>query len=118
MMGTKAVAGVVGDLEDWTARFVAAARAGDPARVEEAVAGLVDWMGHDLVDAFLTIDVPTWEALSAQSEELFQAFRAAQAGMRSALGGSWPGLPAAEGGIEAILRKVRATRDAKEASCP
>lgn len=108
----EAVAGVVRELEDWAARFAAAAHAGDPARVEAAAAGLVDWLGHDLVDAFRHIDVPTWEALSALAEELFEAFRAVQAGMGLSPGPSWPGLPAAAGGFEAILRKARAIRDA------
>jgi len=107
-----AVAAVVRDLEDWTARFLAAARAGDPARVEAAVGGLADWLGHDLVDAFRQIDVPTWEALSAVAEELFQGFRAAQAGAGSCAGSPRAWWPAAAEGCEAILRKARAIRDA------
>lgn len=116
-MGASAVAGVVRDLEDWTARFVAAARGGDPRQVEEAVAGLVDWLGHDLVDAFLAVDAATWGLLNALAEELFHALRAAQAVMGSSLGFPWPGLPAAQEGFQAILGKARAIRDAKEASC-
>lgn len=118
MTGTEAVAGVVQDLEGWAGRFLEAARAGDALRAEEAVAGLVDWLGHDLVDAFLFMDVPTWEALSDLAEELFQALRAAQAGIAGpADAGARPGVPAAEAAIGRILERARAIRDAGESPC-
>jgi hypothetical protein len=109
-----AIDGVVRDLEGWAGRFIAAARTGDPIRIEEAVAGLVDWLGHDLVDAFLAMDVATWETLSGLAEELFQSFRAAQAGAGGSPGGRWPGLPAAEGAMEAILERARGVRRSRE----
>lgn len=118
MMGTNAVAGVVQDMEGWAGRFLEAARAGDPLRAEEEVAGVVDWLGHDLVDAFLFMDVPTWEALSDLAEDLFQAMRAAQAGSPGPAGaGARAGLPAAEVAIGRILGKARAIRDAGGSPC-
>ena len=118
MIGTGAVAGVVRDLEGWAGRFLDAARAGDALRAEEAVAGLVDWLGHDLVDAFLFMDVPTWEALSDLAEELFQAQRGAQAALGGAAGaGARSNVPAAEATITSILQKARGIRDAGESRC-
>ena len=115
MMRADAVADVVKDLEDWAARFLGAAREGDALRAEEAVAGLVDWLGHDLVDAFLFMDVPTWEALSGLAEELFQAMRGAQAHLAGrADAGAPPGVPAAEAAIGGILQRARVIRDAGE----
>lgn len=109
---------VVKDLEAWAGRFLAAARAGEAGRAEEAVAGLVDWLGHDLVDALRLMDVGTWEALSDLAEELFQSLRAARAGMgASEEGGSGPDLPAAEVAIGAILRRARAIQDAGVSRC-
>jgi hypothetical protein len=118
MRGANTVAGVVQDLEGWAGRFLEAARAGDDVRAEEAVAGLVDWLGHDLVDAFLFMDVPTWEALSDLAEDLFQALRAAQAGRHGPPGaGGHPGAPGPEAAIERILAKARAIRDAGGSPC-
>ncbi|HEY7677340.1 MAG TPA: hypothetical protein VIG69_09725 [Candidatus Methylomirabilis sp.] len=118
MMGANAVAGVVQDMEIWAGRFIEAARAGDALRAEEAVAGLVDWLGHDLVDAFLFMDVPTWEKLSDLAEDLFQALRAAQPGTAGPWdAGASPGAPAAEAAIGRILEKARAIRDAGGSPC-
>ncbi len=118
MMGTSAVAGVVRDLEDWAGRFLEAGRAGDALRAEQAVAGLVDWLGHDLVDAFLFMDVPTWEALSDLAEELFQALRGAQGGITGAAGaGARSGAAVVEAAIGSILQRARAIRDAGEGRC-
>ena len=115
MMRADAVAGVVRDLEAWAGRFLEAARAGEVVGAEEAVAGLVDWLGHDLVDAFLFMDVPTWEALSNLAEELFQALRGAQPEIRADAGAGAPsGAPAAEAAIGKILQRARAIRDAGE----
>ena len=118
MMGTSAVAGVVQDLESWAGRFLEAARAGDPLQAEEAVGGLVEWLGHDLVDAFLFMDVPTWEALSELAEELLQALRGVQAGILGWSGaGARSGVPVAEAAINGILRRARAIRDGGESPC-
>lgn len=108
---------VVQDLEAWSGRFLAAARAGEAGRAEEAVAGLVDWLGHDLVDAFRWMDVGMWEALSDLAEVLFQGLREAQAGMGASGGGRGLDLPAAEAAIGAILQRARAIRDAGEEPC-
>ncbi len=118
MMGTSAVAGVVQEMEGWAARFLDAGRAGDALRAEEAVAGLVDWLGHDLVDAFLFMDVPTWEALSGLAEELFQSLRGGQAALAGAAGAAaGASVPAAEATIGGILQKARAIRDAGDSRC-
>ncbi len=118
VMGKSAVAGVVHDLEGWAARFLDAARAGDALRAEEAVAGLVDWLGHDLVDAFLFMDLPTWEALSALAEDLFQALRGAQAALGGAAGAAAGSrVLAAEAAIGGILQKARAIREAGDSRC-
>ncbi len=118
MVGASAVTVVVQDMEGWAARFLDAARAGDATRAEEAVAGLVDWLGHDLVDAFLFMDVHTWEAMSGLAEELFQALRGTQAALGEAAGAAArPSVPAAEATIGGILQKARAIRDAGESRC-
>ena len=116
-MGADAIAGVVKDLEGWAGQFLAAAHAGDAGRAEEAVAGLVDWLGHDLVDAFLFMNVATWDTLSEMAEELFQGLRAAHVGMAASPGGRWPGLPTAEAAIEGILQRARAIRDGGGSPC-
>lgn len=115
--GPDAIAGVVRDLEAWADRFLKAARAGDAGRAEEVVAGLVDWLGHDLVDAFLLMDVATWEALSELAEELFQSLREGWAGAGASPRAPWPGLPAAQAAIAGILRRARAIREAGVSRC-
>ena len=115
--GPDAIAGVVRDLEAWADRFLKAARAGDAGRAEEVVAGLVDWLGHDLVDAFLLMDVATWEALSELAEELFQSLREGRAGAGASPGAPWPGLPAAQAAIAGILGRARAIREAGVSRC-
>jgi hypothetical protein len=108
---------VVKDLETWGGRFLAAARAGEPARAVEAVAGLVEWLGHDLVDAFRWMDVGTWEALSETAEDLFRTLREARAGIGAPDGRRGMDLPAAGAAIEALLRRAQAIRDAEISRC-
>ncbi len=109
---------VVRDLEAWAGRFLAAARAAEAGRAEEVVAGLVDWLGHDLVDALRRMDLVTWEALSDLAEELFQRLREARAGLGvSEAGGGGLDLPAAEAAIGAILGRARALQDAGASPC-
>jgi len=115
--GPDPIAGVVRDLEAWADRFLQAARAGDAGRAEEAVAGLVDWLGHDLVDAFLLMDIATWETLSELAEELFGILREARAKMGASPGAPWPDLPAAEAAIGGLLGRARAIRKARVSRC-
>ncbi len=117
MLGTDAIAGVVKDLDGWAGRFLAAVHAGDAGRAEEAVAGLVDWLGHDLVDAFFFMDVATWEALSELAEELFQSLRATHVRMAGSPGGRGPDLRVAEAAIAGILQRARAIRDGGGSPC-
>lgn len=118
MTREQAVAHLVRDLEAFSAGFVAAARGGDAGRVEEAVGGLVEWLGHDLVDAFFALDVATWEALSDLAEELLGAQRAAQERLGRSSGLPGPLVAIAQEEFDRILRRARLIRDGKEIPCP
>jgi len=64
------------DLERWGDLFLEVARSRDLPTVEQILGGLVEWMGNDLIDGWLYLPIPVFDALNERSEELFQACRA------------------------------------------
>ena len=63
-------------LERWGELFL---RVADEERVpaaEQVLGGLVDWMGNGLLDGWLHLPIPRFEAISDLAEELREAFQA------------------------------------------
>jgi hypothetical protein len=80
----------------------AAGRVDAPA-FEQVVGGLVEWMGNELLEGWLHLPIPVFEAVSGLAEELFRAAQGYHAAMRAA----GAPLPAAERvGHEQALRDV------------
>ena len=100
---------LAGDLERWGALFLEVARSRDLPTVEQILGGLVEWMGSDLVDGWLYLPIPVFEALNERSEELFQACCAYLGQLRS---GPVPlreeERRTQEAAIGAVLERVRA----------
>jgi len=100
---------LAGDLERWGALFLEVARSKDLPTVEQILGGLVEWMGSDLVDGWLYLPIPVFEALNERSEELFQACCAYLGQLRS---GPVPlreeERRTQEAAIGAVLERVRA----------
>jgi hypothetical protein len=100
---------LAGDLERWGALFLEVARTRDLPTVEQVLGGLVGWMGNDLIDGWLYVPIPVFEALNERAEELFQACRAYLGQLRS---GPVPlreeECRTLEAAIGAVLERVRA----------
>jgi hypothetical protein len=61
------------DLDRWGALFLEVARTKEAPAVEQALGGLVGWMGSDLLDGWLYLPIPLFEELSGLAEDLFRA---------------------------------------------
>jgi len=75
---------LVDALERWGELFL---RVADEERVpaaEQVLGGLVDWMGNGLLDGWLHLPIPRFEAISDLAEELCQAFQAYLARLQQA----------------------------------
>jgi len=64
---------LVNDLERWGTLFLDVAGAKGPPAAEQILGGLVEWMGSGLIDGFLYLPIPAFEAVSDLAEELFEA---------------------------------------------
>ena len=96
------------DLDRWGALFLEVARTKEAPAVEQALGGLVGWMGSDLLDGWLYLPIPLFEELSGLAEDLFRACESYLAWIRQAprpipAGGRRPH----EELIGAVLERVR-----------
>jgi hypothetical protein len=82
---------------------------------DQVLGGLVDWMGNGLLDGWLHLPIPRFEAISELAEELLQAYQAYLARMREAT----PARPVAERlASAAAIRTIMARTQALAAPNP
>ncbi len=100
-----------GALEEWGRLVLDVAPGGDAAALEQVIGGLVDWMGNELLDGWLHLPIPLFEAVSEVAEKLFQASQTYLAAVRS--GGPLPAADRApyERAIRTVLEGVAVLRD-------
>lgn len=97
------------DLDRWGGLFLEVARTREIPAMEQILGGLVEWMGSDLLDGWLRLPIPLFEAVSGLSEELFRACEGYLAWIRQA-----DGFISAEGRrpheelIRSVLERVHA----------
>ncbi len=72
------------DLDRWGTLFLQVAQTKEAPSVEQVLAGLVEWMGSDLLDGWLRLPIPLFEEVSGLSEELFRACQAYLSWIRGA----------------------------------
>jgi hypothetical protein len=63
-------------LERWGELFLRVAAEGRVPAAEQVLGGLVDWMGNGLMEGWLHLPIPHFEAISDLAEETCQAFQA------------------------------------------
>ncbi len=107
--GADALRRLAGALSRWGRLMLDAARRVDAPAFEQVVGGLVEWMGNELLDGWLHLPIPVFEAMSGLSEELFRAGQGYHAALRAA----GPALPeperaAHEQAIQDVLARVEA----------
>ena len=93
----------------WSAGGELFLRVADEDRVpaaEQVLGGLVDWMGNGLLDGWLHLPIPRFEAISELAEELLQAYQEYLARMREAT----PARPVAERLASAAAIRTIVTR--------
>ena len=81
--GEDALRRLCAGLEGWGTLLREAAERADAAAFEQVLGGLVDWMGNELLDGWLHLPIPVFEALSGLAEELLSAGQACHAAMRA-----------------------------------
>jgi hypothetical protein len=96
-----------GELERWGELFLRLARDNKAPAAEQVVGGLVDWMGNGLMDGWLHLPLPVFEALSDLAEELLQAFQAYLAWLGTEGAKAGEGRSRHEESIRAILARTR-----------
>ena len=94
---------LVDALERWAELFLRVADADRVPAAEQVLGGLVDWMGNGLLDGWLHLPIPRFEAISDLAEELFQGCQAYLARLQQAT----PACPVAERlAYEAAFRTI------------
>lgn len=71
----ESLARLVAEMDRWGTVFLRLAGEGRPDAAEQAMGGLVDWMGNGLIDGWLHLPVATFEQVSDLAEELLHAFQ-------------------------------------------
>lgn len=71
-------------LERWGELFLRVAAEDRVPAAEQVLGGLVDWMGNGLMEGWLHLSIPRFEAISDLAEELCQAFQAYLARLQQA----------------------------------
>jgi hypothetical protein len=96
-------------LEHWGELFLRVAGENRVAAAEQVLGGLVDWMGNGLLEGWLHLPIPRFEAISDLAEELFRACQAYLARLQQAT----PAFPVAERrAYEAAIRTIVARAQA------
>jgi hypothetical protein len=96
-------------LERWGELFLRVVDENRVAAAEQVLGGLVDWMGNGLLEGWLHLPIPRFEAISDLTEDLLQACQAYLARMRQAT----PACPVAERlAYEAAIRTIMARTQA------
>ncbi|MFB3816406.1 MAG: hypothetical protein ACE147_01970 [Candidatus Methylomirabilales bacterium] len=81
--GEDALRRLTGALRRWGRLMVDAGRTVDAPAFEQVVGGLVEWTGNELLDGWLHLPIPLFEAVSELAEELFRAGQSYHAAMRA-----------------------------------
>jgi hypothetical protein len=76
---------LVEKLERWGELFLRVADEGRVPAAEQVLGGLVDWMGNGLMEGWLHLPIPRFEAISDLAEELCQACQAYLARLQPAM---------------------------------
>jgi hypothetical protein len=101
-------------LSEWGRLILQCGARGDASVLEQVIGGLVDWMGNELLDGWLHLPIPTFEAVSGLAEELFQASQELLAAVRAGGGPATDPATAPVGRIEAVLDRVKALAAAED----
>jgi hypothetical protein len=109
--GAEALRRLADALQRWGGLMLDATGRVDAPAFEQVVGGLVEWMGNELLDGWLHLPIPVFEAVSGLAEELFRAGQGYHAALR-AVGHALPAgeRAAHERVIQDVLARVEALK--------